>query len=112
MHHADYNIKELALYDLPAMVDHVRRETGYDKVSERAARLLLSSVDIFSRFRLLSLATHKATPLCSVLLVSSCLKTSKDSAHPRCRQHTAWFLNSARSSPYSSRSHLLSTLVR
>lgn len=28
----DYNIKELALYDLPAMVDHVRRETGYDKV--------------------------------------------------------------------------------
>lgn len=28
----DYNIKELALYDLPAMVDHVRRDTGYDKV--------------------------------------------------------------------------------
>lgn len=29
---ADYNIKELALYDLPALVDHVRRDTGYDKV--------------------------------------------------------------------------------
>ncbi|GAA5953404.1 hypothetical protein JCM3765_005027 [Sporobolomyces pararoseus] len=29
----DYNIKELALYDLPAMVDHVRRDTGYDKVA-------------------------------------------------------------------------------
>lgn len=29
---ADYNIKELALYDLPAMVDHIRRQTGYDKV--------------------------------------------------------------------------------
>ncbi|KDE09117.1 hypothetical protein MVLG_00832 [Microbotryum lychnidis-dioicae p1A1 Lamole] len=29
----DYNIKELALYDLPAMVDHVRRETGYDKIA-------------------------------------------------------------------------------
>lgn len=32
---ADYNIKELALYDLPAMVDHVRRDTGYDKVRPR-----------------------------------------------------------------------------
>ncbi|GJN89599.1 hypothetical protein Rhopal_002586-T1 [Rhodotorula paludigena] len=29
----DYNIKELALYDLPAMVDHVRRDTGYDKIA-------------------------------------------------------------------------------
>lgn len=29
----DYNIKELALYDLPAMVDHVRRETGYDTLA-------------------------------------------------------------------------------
>ncbi|KAI5475682.1 ab-hydrolase associated lipase [Pseudohyphozyma bogoriensis] len=29
----DYNIKELALYDLPAMVDHVRRDTGYDQVA-------------------------------------------------------------------------------
>ncbi|KAK4057824.1 hypothetical protein OIO90_001043 [Microbotryomycetes sp. JL221] len=29
----DYNIKELALYDLPAMVDHVRRQTGYDKIA-------------------------------------------------------------------------------
>lgn len=29
----DYNIKELALYDLPAMVDHVRKETGYDTIS-------------------------------------------------------------------------------
>jgi lysosomal acid lipase/cholesteryl ester hydrolase len=28
----DYNIRELALYDLPALVDHVRNETGYDKV--------------------------------------------------------------------------------
>lgn len=30
---ADFNIKELALYDLPAMVDHVRIETGYDKIA-------------------------------------------------------------------------------
>lgn len=29
----DYNIKELALYDLPAMVDHVRRDTNYDKIA-------------------------------------------------------------------------------
>ncbi|GAA5987020.1 hypothetical protein JCM10908_000994 [Rhodotorula pacifica] len=29
----DYNIKELALYDLPALVDHVRRETNYDKIA-------------------------------------------------------------------------------
>ncbi|KAM0746312.1 alpha/beta-hydrolase [Meredithblackwellia eburnea MCA 4105] len=29
----DFNIKELALYDLPAMVDYVRRDTGYDKVA-------------------------------------------------------------------------------
>ncbi|GAA5893107.1 hypothetical protein JCM8208_004348 [Rhodotorula glutinis] len=29
----DYNIKELALYDLPALVDHVRRDTGYDKIA-------------------------------------------------------------------------------
>ncbi|GAA5844173.1 hypothetical protein JCM11251_002458, partial [Rhodosporidiobolus azoricus] len=29
----DYNIKELALYDLPAMVDFVRRDTGYDKIA-------------------------------------------------------------------------------
>ena len=34
MHYViDYNIKELALYDLPAMVDHVRKETGYDTLS-------------------------------------------------------------------------------
>lgn len=35
---ADYNIKELALYDLPALVDHVRRDTGYDKVRAPLAR--------------------------------------------------------------------------
>ncbi|KAN0062337.1 hypothetical protein ACQY0O_005219 [Thecaphora frezii] len=29
----DYNIRELALYDLPAMVDYVRKETGYDKIA-------------------------------------------------------------------------------
>ncbi|KAK4704098.1 lysosomal acid lipase/cholesteryl ester hydrolase, partial [Phenoliferia sp. Uapishka_3] len=29
----DFNIKELALYDLPALVDHVRRDTGYDKIA-------------------------------------------------------------------------------
>ncbi|BGP47363.1 hypothetical protein JCM10450v2_003215 [Rhodotorula kratochvilovae] len=29
----NYNIKELALYDLPALVDHVRRDTGYDKIA-------------------------------------------------------------------------------
>ncbi|CAO1613999.1 unnamed protein product [Jaminaea pallidilutea] len=28
----DYNIRELACYDLPALVDHVRKETGYDKI--------------------------------------------------------------------------------
>lgn len=27
----DFNVKELALYDLPAMVDHVLRDTGYSK---------------------------------------------------------------------------------
>ncbi|WFD29187.1 hypothetical protein MSPP1_000192 [Malassezia sp. CBS 17886] len=29
----DYNIRDLALYDLPAMVDHVRRATGYKKIA-------------------------------------------------------------------------------
>lgn len=29
----DYNIRELAIYDLPALVDHVRRETGYDRIA-------------------------------------------------------------------------------
>lgn len=29
----DYNIRELAIYDLPALVDHVRRETGYGKIA-------------------------------------------------------------------------------
>jgi hypothetical protein len=28
----DYNIRELALYDLPAAIAHVKKETGYDKV--------------------------------------------------------------------------------
>lgn len=36
----DYNIKELALYDLPALVDHIRRETGYDKVMLFCLRVL------------------------------------------------------------------------
>lgn len=30
---SDYNTKELALYDIPALVDHVRRDTGYDKIA-------------------------------------------------------------------------------
>ena len=30
--HTDWTIRELAMYDLPAMVEHVCRETGYDKV--------------------------------------------------------------------------------
>ncbi|KAH8924431.1 alpha/beta-hydrolase [Atractiella rhizophila] len=29
----DYNIKELAIYDLPAVVEHVKKETGYEKVA-------------------------------------------------------------------------------
>lgn len=29
----DYNIRELAVYDLPALVDHVCKETGYDKIA-------------------------------------------------------------------------------
>lgn len=29
----DYNIRDLALYDLPAMVDYVRRSTGYAKIA-------------------------------------------------------------------------------
>jgi pimeloyl-ACP methyl ester carboxylesterase len=29
----DYNIRELAIYDLPALVDHVRKQTGYDKIA-------------------------------------------------------------------------------
>ncbi|OCF42338.1 lipid particle protein [Kwoniella heveanensis CBS 569] len=29
----DWTIRELALYDLPALVDHVCRETGYDKIA-------------------------------------------------------------------------------
>lgn len=29
----DYNILDLALYDLPAMVDYVRQETGFDKIA-------------------------------------------------------------------------------
>nr|CRX79276.1 hypothetical protein ls5931a1_00077 [Leucosporidium scottii] len=78
----DYNIKELALYDLPAMVDHVRRETGYDKVSRvesrRAPRVVECLAAQSSRadstfFALLgrspSSAIHKETPPCSVLSV-------------------------------------------
>ena len=30
---SDYNIRELALFDLPAVVAHVKQETGYDKVA-------------------------------------------------------------------------------
>lgn len=29
----DYNIRDLALYDLPAMVDYVREQTGYSKIA-------------------------------------------------------------------------------
>lgn len=29
----DYNMKELAIYDLPALVDHVLRDTGYHKLA-------------------------------------------------------------------------------
>ncbi|KAK0522178.1 hypothetical protein OC834_006378 [Tilletia horrida] len=29
----DWNIRDLALYDLPALVDYVRRTTGYDKIA-------------------------------------------------------------------------------
>jgi len=29
----DWTIRELAMYDLPALVEHVCQETGYDKVS-------------------------------------------------------------------------------
>ncbi|MCO5588296.1 hypothetical protein L7F22_042251 [Adiantum nelumboides] len=29
----DYNIRELAIYDVPALVDHVRKQTGYDKIA-------------------------------------------------------------------------------
>lgn len=29
----DYNIRELAIYDLPAMVDYVCKETGYDRIA-------------------------------------------------------------------------------
>lgn len=29
----DYNIRELAIYDLPALVDHVCKQTGYDKIA-------------------------------------------------------------------------------
>lgn len=29
----DYNIRELAIYDLPALVDYVRKETGYDTIA-------------------------------------------------------------------------------
>lgn len=28
----DYNIRELALFDLPAVVEHVKQETGYSQV--------------------------------------------------------------------------------
>lgn len=36
---ADWTIRELAMYDLPALVEHVRKETGYDKVSTYTAAL-------------------------------------------------------------------------
>jgi hypothetical protein len=29
---SDWTIRELAMYDLPALVEHVCQETGYDKV--------------------------------------------------------------------------------
>jgi hypothetical protein len=29
----DWTVRELAMYDLPALVDHVCQETGYDKAS-------------------------------------------------------------------------------
>ncbi len=28
----DYNIRELAIYDLPALVDYIRKDTGYDRI--------------------------------------------------------------------------------
>jgi hypothetical protein len=30
---SDWTVRELAMYDLPALVDHVCQETGYDKAS-------------------------------------------------------------------------------
>lgn len=29
----DYNIRELALFDLPAVIEHVKAETGYSQVA-------------------------------------------------------------------------------
>ncbi|SAM86299.1 related to YEH1-steryl ester hydrolase [Ustilago bromivora] len=29
----DYNIRELAIYDLPAMIDYICKETGYDRIA-------------------------------------------------------------------------------
>ncbi|EST06775.1 AB-hydrolase lipase [Kalmanozyma brasiliensis GHG001] len=29
----DYNIRELAIYDLPAMIDYIRKDTGYDRIA-------------------------------------------------------------------------------
>ena len=36
-HRLDWTIRELAMYDLPTMVEHVCRETGYDKVCHSPA---------------------------------------------------------------------------
>jgi hypothetical protein len=35
----DWTIRELAMYDLPALVEHVCRETGYDKVCPSAVSI-------------------------------------------------------------------------
>ena len=37
----DWTIRELAMYDLPALVDHVCQETGYDKVSAPSVPFIL-----------------------------------------------------------------------
>ena len=70
---SDYNIKELALYDLPAMVDHVRRDTGYDKVRTPLvpSRTQHGQLTPASWNRLPSLDIRKATPPCSALSASS-----------------------------------------
>lgn len=40
---SDWTVRELAMYDLPALVDHVCQETGYDKASFAFASTFLVS---------------------------------------------------------------------
>lgn len=69
----DWTIRELALYDFPAMVDYVRDATGYDQV--RQAVHISVCHGWTSSLRLHSSDTLRATALLSFLYRLACVRT-------------------------------------